>query len=71
VNVFFQVVDEALKQVGAAEKLLETADFARTGAADARFPVPLETLRPGAYVMRIGVTEGDPALRRAVRFSVK
>ena len=71
VKVFCQVFDEALKPVGATGRLLEPAEFAKTGAADARFPVPLETLRPGTYVMRIGITEGGPALRRDVRFSVK
>jgi hypothetical protein len=71
VNVFFHVFDEALKEVGATETLVEAAEFAKTGATDARFPVPLETLRPGAYVMRIGITGGGPALRRDVRFSVK
>jgi VWFA-related protein len=71
VNVFFHVVDEALKEVGATETLVEAAEFAKTGAADARFPVPLETLRPGAYVLRIGITKGGPSLRRDVRFTVK
>ena len=71
VNIFFHVFDNSLKEVGATEKLLETAEFASTGAADARFPVPLETLRPGNYVLRIGITEGGPALRRDVRFTVK
>jgi VWFA-related protein len=71
VNVFFHIFDEKLQEVGATERLLETAEFAKTGAADARFPVPLETLRPGAYVMRIGITEGGPALRRDVRFTVR
>jgi hypothetical protein len=71
VKVFFRVFDEALKEVSATEKLLETAEFAKAGAADASFPVPLETLRPGAYVMRVGITEGGPVLRRDVRFSVK
>ena len=70
VNVFFHIFDEKLQEVGATERLLETAAFAKTGAADARFPVPLETLRPGAYVMQIGVT-GGPVLRRDVRFTVK
>ena len=71
VKVSFRVFDEALKEVSITEKLLETAEFAKTGAADASFPVPLETLRPGAYVLRVGITEGDPFLRRDVRFSVK
>ena len=70
VNVFFHIFDEKLQEVGATERLLETAEFAKTGAADARFPVPLETLRPGAYVMQIGIT-GGPVLRRDVRFTVK
>ena len=71
VNLFFHVFDEALKEVGATETLVEAAEFARAGAADARFLVPLETLRPGAYVLRIGITEGGPALRRDVRFTLK
>jgi VWFA-related protein len=70
VNVFFHIFDEKLQEVGATERLLETAEFAKTGAADARFPVPLETLRPGAYVMQIGIT-GGTVLRRDVRFTVK
>jgi VWFA-related protein len=70
VNVFFHIFDEKLQEVGATERLLETAEFAKTGAADARFPVPLETLRPGAYVMQIGIT-GGTVLRREVRFTVK
>jgi VWFA-related protein len=71
VNVLFHIFDDKLQEAGATERLLETTEFAKTGAADARFPVPLETLRPGAYVMRIGITGGDPALRRDVRFRVK
>jgi hypothetical protein len=70
VNVFFHIFDEKLQEVGATERLLETVEFAKTAAAGARFPVPLETLRPGAYVMQIGVT-GGPVLRRDVRFTVK
>jgi hypothetical protein len=70
VNVFFHIFDEKLQEVGATERLLETAEFAKTGAADARFPVPLETLRPGAYVMQIGIT-GGTVLRRDVRFTVR
>ena len=71
INVSFHVVDKALEEVGAAETLLESAAFADIGAADARFLLPLETLPPGAYVLRIGITESGAALRRDVRFTVK
>jgi hypothetical protein len=70
VNVFFHVFDQKMSEVGATETLVEGAEF-KNGAADARFPVPLETLPPGAYVMRIGVTGSGPALRRDVRFTVR
>ena len=70
VNVFFHVFDQSMSEVGATETLVEAAEF-KSGAADARFPVPLETLPPGAYVMRIGITGSGPALRRDVRFTVR
>jgi VWFA-related protein len=71
VKVFFHVFDDALNNVRATGTLLRAEEFAGTGAADARFPVALDSLRPGAYVLRIGISEADPALSRDVRLTVK
>jgi hypothetical protein len=48
VKVFFHVFDKALREVGATETMIESAEFAGRGAADARFLLPLEALQPGA-----------------------
>ena len=71
VKVSFRILDKALQQAGAAEALIEPAEFAESGAADARFLLPLEALQPGAYVLRMGIPDAGSALRRDVRFTVK
>ena len=71
VRLSFRIFDKALQEVGAAEAPIEPTEFAETGAADARFRLPLEALQPGAYLLRIGIPDGGSALRRDVRFTVK
>ena len=69
-SVVFRILDKALRRSARAEAPI-SPEFAETGAADARFLLPLETLQPGAYLLRIALIDGGSALRRDVRFTVK
>ena len=66
----FRVLDAALKDVVAGETVLQSAQFAANGSADARYLLPLRQLRPGSYVLRVE-TAGTPAGRRDVRITVR
>jgi hypothetical protein len=71
VRVSFRVLDAALKEVIKVESVLASTEFATTGSADARYPIPLRTLKPGAYVLRIEGPAGRPADQKDVRFIVE
>jgi VWFA-related protein len=70
-TVVFQILDRTLKEVSAAQVALTPKQFTKSGGADARFTVPLNTLPPGSYVLRTEASGAGDANRRDVRFSVK
>jgi hypothetical protein len=70
VTVSFRVLDGALKEVVAGETVLQSAQFAANGSADARYVLPLRGLSPGSYVLRVE-TAGTPAGQRDVRLTVR
>ena len=39
--------------------------------ADVKFPIPIESLTPGAYLLTIEATLGQTTIRRDVRFKVR
>ena len=70
VTLLFRVLDRALKEVTAA-RLALMPDQLTVSGADGRFKLPLDTLPPGPYVLRLEASGGGAATRRDVRFSVK
>jgi len=71
VTVAFRVLDGALQDVVAAQNALGAEQFAGAGAADARYALPLNQLKPGAYVLRIDAVTERTTGRRDVRFTVQ
>ncbi len=71
VAVSFRVLDDGLREVAAGSSPLPPGQFAGNGSADARYRLPLGTLRPGSYVLRIEATHERTTTRRDVRFAVR
>ena len=71
VTVAFRVLDSALQEVVAAQNVVGAEQFAGAGAADARYTLPLNQLKPGAYVLRIDAAAERTTGRRDVRFTVQ
>ena len=71
IPVTFRVLDRGLAEVATAPSPLQSGQFAGTGSADARYSLPLATLRPGTYVLRVEATRERTTARRDVRFAVK
>jgi VWFA-related protein len=65
VTVAFRVLDSALHEVAQVQTPLTPDQFAPTGAADARYALPLGALLPGSYVLRVEMGTA----RRDVRFT--
>ena len=60
-----------MREVTSAENALTADQFAGEGSADARFTLPLRTLQPGAYVLRVDAMGTGATSRRDVRFTVR
>jgi hypothetical protein len=71
VTVVFRILDRALSEVTATQITLMPEQFSKSGGADARFAVPLDTLSPGSYVLRIEASAAGAASVRDVRFTVR
>jgi len=70
-TVVFRVLDGDLREV-TARQIDPTADqFAKSNSADATFTLPLATLNPGAYVLRLDASIDGATSRRDLRFIVK
>jgi VWFA-related protein len=71
VTVAFRVLDSALREIAAVQSALPADQFTRIRSADARYPLPLGTLRPGSYVLRVEAAQDRVTARRDVRFEVR
>jgi hypothetical protein len=71
ITVVFRILDRALSEVTATQITLMPEQFSKSGGADARFAVPLDTLSPGSYVLRIEASAAGAASVRDVRFTVR
>ncbi len=72
VSVKVTILDAKDKPAFEATERLEAAPFAAAGFADYRFMLPLATLGPGQFLLRIeALRSGAPAVRREVRFSTR
>ena len=71
VAVTFRILDHNLKEVTAKPMTLDPEEFSKTSAADLRFAIPMDTLSPGAYVLRVEAQSSGAPSTRDVRFSVK
>jgi VWFA-related protein len=71
VTVVFRILDSALSEATARQITLMPDQFTTSGGADARFAVPLDTLSPGSYVLRMEASAAGAASVRDVRFTVR
>jgi VWFA-related protein len=71
VAVMFRILDRELQEVTAGRISLTPEQFMKSDAADARFAVPLNTLSPGGYVLRVETSDIAATSRRDLRFTVK
>ena len=71
VAVVFRVLNGAMREVTSSENALSADQFSGNGSADVRFTLPLRTLEPGAYVLRVDATGNGATSRRDVRFTVR
>jgi hypothetical protein len=71
VTVAFRVLDHALREVTRGESVLQPDQLAATGSADARYALPLGTLPPGSYVLRVEAKGERTTANRDVRFAVR
>jgi hypothetical protein len=71
VAVAFRVLNADLKEVLAGETVLQPAQFADTGSADARYLLPLRGLPPASYVLRVETPGSQATARRDVRIAVR
>jgi VWFA-related protein len=69
VTVSFRVLDATLQNVVDAKVALQPTE-AGAGPADARYALPVRTLKPGGYVLRVSA-DGTPASTKDVRFTVR
>lgn len=69
-TIAFRVVDRDGHARASAEIPLAAAQF-HDGSTEVRFPVPLQRLRPGPFVLSVEATAGRTTARRGVPFTVK
>jgi len=70
VTVVFRVLD-GTREVASSENLLGSDQFASDREPDARYRVPLTTLKPGAYVLRVEASASGTTLHRELPFTVR
>jgi hypothetical protein len=66
-----RVVNEANDRIAEETTRLETTSFAPTRSADCRFPVPVDRLPAGEYLLTIEGAAGTLTVHREVRFHVQ
>ena len=71
VTVMFSVLDGQLREVTSTPVQLAGDQLASANGAAATFTLPLDTLEPGAYVLRLDASADGPASRRDLRFDVR
>jgi hypothetical protein len=69
VTVVFRILDRALKEVSASRVVLTPEQLTKSAGADASFALPLETLLPGSYVLRVEASSAGVGAR-VVPFTV-
>jgi VWFA-related protein len=70
VLIVFRVLD-GTREVTSSENLLGPDQFASDREPDARYRVPLTTLKPGAYVLRVEASASGTTLHRELPFTVR
>jgi VWFA-related protein len=65
------LVNQANLSVADGTETLPADRFGAGRAADVRFPIPVATLAPGAYLLTFDVTAASQSARRVVRFEVR
>jgi len=71
VTAVFRVLDGDLREISSTQVHLTAEQFTTAGSASADFRLPLDTLTPGSYVLRLDASVGSATGRRDLRFSVK
>jgi hypothetical protein len=71
VQVRVRIVDAGDRNVRDEALVLQPSAFVADRTADLRMPLPLATLAPGEYLLRLEAATGELAAGRAVRFSVE
>lgn len=71
VTLDIRVIDGTDAVVHRASDTLETAMFSTVRSAEYKFPLPVERLEPGSYLLTIEATAGGRSARRDVRFARK
>ena len=71
VTAVFRVLDGDLREISSTQVHLTAEQFTTAGSASANFRLPLDTLTPGSYVLRLDASVGSATGRRDLRFSVK
>ena len=69
VNLEIRIVDRHDTVVHRATDTLERAGFSPTGFVEYGFAMPVDTLRPGPYLLSIEARSGDRSARRDIRFT--
>jgi VWFA-related protein len=69
--VVVSVLNRDLKEVSSTRIDLTADQFATAGSADVKFELPLDALKPGAYVLRLDASSGSLNGRRDLRFDVR
>jgi VWFA-related protein len=71
VQVRVRIVDAQDRDVRDEGIVLQASSFATGRAADLRMPIPLASLAPGDYLLRLEAATGDNLAGRVLRFSVE
>ncbi len=70
VTVTFRVLGGA-GEAASSQRLLGAEQFANGNAADARYRLPLTTLKSGVFVLRVEASDNRTSIHRELRFTVK